>query len=164
MKYISANKSSNDIVIGKNTSGNFIAGLILYRYILKKFNMPLRQLEEFAHINSNSVTAYFVDLNDDGKSEILGVVSAAYYMNTEGYKLFILQKNGKEYKDLSSLYILPQEGFLISASKINGYKEIEMKAYSNREYLKGKYTIIPVYAMWDGEKYTYNYPKMKIYR
>ena len=55
------------------------ASFILYDYILKYFKMTPKQVGDFAKITPEMVTAYKVDLNDDGTDEIIGTCYSTFY-------------------------------------------------------------------------------------
>ena len=115
---------------------------ILYNYVLKENSMTFSELEKFANINMSVIKAHKVDLNDDGVMEIVGVVYSPIYLGTEGYNLFILQKNKDSYEQISNfinfeslapVYVLP--------FKTEGYRTILFRGsvHNNFSFLVAKY-------------------------
>ena len=101
------------------------ASKILYEYISEDLKKYSTEAKKSANIKLKDIVAFEVDLNDDGVNEIVGFCSSSAFWGTAGYQLFILQKQNKEYKDLS--YILnfePQLKFYVLPDKTNEYKDI----------------------------------------
>ena len=60
--------------------------------MLKELNMTAKQIADYTNITPEMVNAFYVDLNDDGVDEIIGIVESSFYCGTAGDLLFILQK------------------------------------------------------------------------
>ena len=123
------------------------ASLILYDYILKYLKMTPKQAEDFARIMPEMVTAYRVDLNDDGTDEIIGACYSTFYWGTAGFSMFILQLQNDEYVDIAGLINFEtQIPVYILKTKTNNFKDIK---FSGSSAFKFKSLI----AKYNGEKY-----------
>ena len=123
------------------------ASLILYDYILKYLKMSPEQAEDFARITPEMVTAYRVDLNDDGTDEIIGACYSTFYWGTAGFSMFILQLQNDEYVDIAGLINFEtQIPVYILKTKTNNFKDIK---FSGSSAFKFKALI----AKYNGEKY-----------
>ena len=154
------NKENLNIKFSK--SNDIIARIILYKYVLSEFKMNPKQVYDFANINFNKINALRIDLDDDRKYEIIGVVHSSYYSCTEGSKLFILKKNNNKYQDISDIYFIPNNDFIVLKTKKNGAYILKTSAYSNKCRLKNIFREIPIYIHYKNNKYTYDYQKMDI--
>lgn len=138
---------------------NWLASRILYNYVLKEVKMSPKEAKD-ANIVPSAVKAYFVDLNDDGKKEIIGYVGSGLYLSSEGFDVFILQRSGKYYSNLSGVKFLPNKTLFVLSSKVNDFREIEASVYSNEYRLKGKFYILNVRIFYDNSNYAYDYSVM----
>ena len=103
----------------------------LYDFVLKELNMTPKQIEDFANITPEVVNAFYVDLNDDGADEIIGWISSTFYWGTDGYSLFVLQKNKNNYNNIA--YIInfePQDKVFVTNLRYNDYKIIKLRGSS----------------------------------
>ncbi len=104
---------------------NWLASRILYNHVLKELDKTPKEAKEFANIEPKYVAAYFVDLNNDGKKEIIGYVGSTFYMGSAGYSLFILQKKAKRYEDIAGfINFEPLKNLYVTNKIFNGYKVI----------------------------------------
>ena len=131
--------------LSKNSEPN--AQKILYEYVLRDLDSTPKTLEENFNIVFDNVYAFEYDLNDDGEKEVIGIVYSTYYWGTAGYSLFILQKKGVYYEDISYiLNIEPQLSLKILKSKANGYSDIEFHGSSAHDFSS-------VVAIYENGKY-----------
>lgn len=63
------------------------ASKILYKYVLEGLNKTSQEAVVFANISPRSISAFELDLNDDGTNEIIGLVWAPCYWGTAGYSI-----------------------------------------------------------------------------
>lgn len=140
------------------------ASRILYKYVQKDLNKTPKELKDFANITPKSVRAFETDLNGDNQNEVIGVVYTTFYLCTQGFKLFILEKQGQTYQDLSDADILTTEKFFINNINFNKYKELNFKSYNNYYRQQGKFVEMPVYLYFENSKYRYNFSKMKKFK
>lgn len=123
------------------------ASKILYDHILAVEGMSPAKIEEFANITLERVNAFEYDLNGDGTNEVIGVVYSTYYYGTAGYSLFILQKKGNTYNDLTSvLNCEPLLPIKILKSRTNGYNDIKFHGGN-------AYNFKPFIAQYKNKKY-----------
>ena len=124
-----------------------VASKILYDYILRQERMSPAEIEIFANITPERVSAFEYDLNGDGTKEVIGITYSTYYYGTAGYSLFILQKKGNTYNDLTSILncepILPIK---ILKSRTNGYNDIKFHGGN-------AYNFKPFIAQYKNNKY-----------
>ncbi len=103
------------------------ASKILYEHMLKFENKTPEELKDFANIYPESVKAVEIDLNDDGKKEVVGLILSTYCMGTAGHSLFILQLENNEYKDITYIVNFSLcKSFYILKHKTNGYRDIKL--------------------------------------
>ncbi len=123
------------------------ASFILYDYILKYFKMTPKQVGDFAKITPEMVTAYKVDLNDDGTDEIIGTCYSTFYWGTAGYSMFILRQQNGKYIDIARLINFEtQYPVYISNTRTNKYRDIRFKGST-------AYNFKTLTAKYNGEKY-----------
>jgi len=113
---------------------DIMAKEILYTFVLNDLQMTPQEVENFAKIKPELVRAIKYDLNNDGEDEVIGIVYSTFYYGSSGYNLFILQKKGYKYENISSLQnIEPQEKIKILKSVTNGFCKIRLKSsYANK--------------------------------
>jgi len=115
--------NENTTILDMQKNGDFFARITLYKYVLRDLKMSPKQAKEFANIDFNCVHAYKVDLNDDGKNEIIGYVSSTYFLGSAGYLLFIL-RNDSKYTNITLTNFEPLYPIIIIPTRTNGYKNI----------------------------------------
>jgi hypothetical protein len=115
----------------------------LERAIFRDLNVDKSALID---INSNdSYTYNYVDLNGDGKPEVIVYLSGRYFCGTGGCQVLIFKLVGKEYKSLSGMGLV-RPPFIVTEAKSNKYKNLVM--YSrNYGVRKGDY----------GDFYSFNF-------
>ncbi len=125
---------------------NWLASRILYNYVLKEVKMSPKEAKD-ANIVPSAVKAYFVDLNDDGKKEIIGIVNSSFYIGSAGHSLIVMEGNFSALKDIT-LYLsfAPQDKFYVSTNKTSGYRDIKytfshscISAFVEAKYTNGYY-------------------------
>ena len=124
------------------------ASKILYEYISHEEYMTDEFLE-LAHITPKSACAFEYDLNNDGENEIIGLIYSSGFFGSAGHSLFILQKQGDVYEDITCMVNFePLLPLRILKEKSNGYKNIGIYgsvAYKFRplllQFKNGKYYI-----------------------
>ena len=112
---------------------------IVWNYILKDLQVHnANEAKEKFNVQNENIITKSVDLNDDGKNDILYIVFASYYWGTAGYSLGILENLGnKKYKNIS--YIInfePKEPVIILNKKFNGFKIIKLWGSSAENFEK----------------------------
>lgn len=100
---------------------------VVFDYIKKDTDKTDEELKELSPtLVPEAVTAYYVDLNDDGVDEVVGFIYSAYEFCVQGFRLFVLQKQGDEYADIAGFSMFePQYSVYILNHKTNGYKDIK---------------------------------------
>ncbi len=125
---------------------NWLASRILYNHVLKEVKMSPKEAKD-AYIVPNAVKAYFVDLNDDGNKEIIGIVNSSFYIGSAGHSLMVMEGNFSDLKDIT-LYLsfAPQDKFYVISNKTNGYRDIRytfshscISAFVTAKYTDGYY-------------------------
>ena len=140
---------------------------ILYKYLLKDlksdFEKNAKENDKFEdwvnlyHIDYRRVNAFEYDLNDDGEKEIIGYIVSSAYWGTAGYALYILEKTGNEYQDISyMLNFEPQIKFYILKNKTNNYKDIVLFGSS-------AYNFKPMSVTFNGKSY-YNDEQIDLFK
>ena len=141
------------VVYDFEKQNNQTAVKILYEHIYDfYYNYPLGKREDIlSELYEEDIKAIWIDLNDDGESEIIGYIDNKSFETRYGYILYIIEKDKKSYKDISrvlglargsKIYVLPQ--------KYNGYKKIIILSYTG--YTKGR----PNKITYKEEYYSFN--------
>ncbi|MBQ4646994.1 MAG: hypothetical protein IJB79_06570 [Candidatus Gastranaerophilales bacterium] len=100
-----------------NKVGNADSNKILKNFIQQKLNS-----ENF------DVVSYFVDIDDDSKKEILGIVKSQYFYSLAGYKLFVLKENNSNWEAFKSdIHFDNTQNFEVENKKIIYYKTVFYK-------------------------------------
>ncbi|MDD3436970.1 MAG: hypothetical protein PHC64_07465 [Candidatus Gastranaerophilales bacterium] len=118
-----AKDGSITLDLGKNP--NKVASGKLYSFILKNENFSEQKAKNDYDITENNTFADFVDLNNDGKPEIIGYNSATYFQGLTGVCLYILKadKTGN-YGAISGLInFYPKDKIRISSKITNGFHD-----------------------------------------
>lgn len=69
------------------------------------------------------IVAYFIDIDHDGKKEIVALIKYSKYYSLSGYKLLIFEKMGEKYREVDSdIYFDESKNVLIEDSVITYYK------------------------------------------
>ena len=147
--------NENTTILDMQKSGDFFARITLYKYVLRDLKMSPKQAKEFANIDFNCVHAYKVDLNDDGKNEIIGYVSSTYFLGAEGYDLFILNKKERKYRNLSQVKFLPDKSVIVLKDKLSEYNILKIQIFDISEILLGKFKINEKRIYCINEQYKY---------
>ncbi len=130
------------------------ASKILYNVILRDNEWTKEKASEVFNVYLDRVLAFFVDLNDDGTKEIVGIIESTAFSCKQGLQIFILHKENGKYKDISDgMNFEPQYKIKILDDKTSGFKDILIYSIDLRhipwseapytphtfKYYKGKY-------------------------
>lgn len=109
-----------------NKNGNIKANNILKEYVFDK--LP--------GVNGE-VVSYFADIDEDGESEIIGIMKTQYFYSLSGYKLLVLRKENNSWESVKSdVYFDIANNFEIENKKITYYKTIFYKNKKCLAYIK----------------------------
>ena len=126
------------------------ASKILYEYVLKDLDKPPKEAEKLFDVTKDRVKAFEIDLNADGKKEVIGYVSSTAYWCAFGYHLFILEKQSNSYinivNELYAMDIEPILKIMILPNKTKDYKDIKF-------YCSVACNFKPIIAVYDGQTY-----------
>ena len=119
---------------------------IFQNLILKNENLTLEEYKKelLKFPSSCYIRADEVDLNNDGKKEIIGYNSC--FCNVLGCRGFVLQNQNNEWKNIASFYFAPCSKILILEDKTKNYKNIAVTA-KDRSYFKIDSTPNKVYFL-----------------
>lgn len=132
------------------------ASKILYKFVLKELNKTPKEAQDFANITPKTVSAFEIDLNGDGKKEIIGIVFSAYYWGTAGHSLFILEEKGNTYQNIAyCLNFEPLNKFYVLNNKTYNYRDISFSGSS-------AYNFKNLTAKFDKSKYI-NIEQIKLF-
>lgn len=120
------------------------ASEILYNHFKNTAKlMPKISDAEIESVKLNQVKAFEIDLNNDNKNEIIGVIYSPLTKGRLGYEFFVLEKiDNNNYRNLSwSLTFTPQAKVYILTTKHNGYRNILLKGsqFFGSKYLLARY-------------------------
>ena len=111
-------------VIDLDKENNPKAASILYSYFIEKNNWTKEYAEEEFACTKDRAVATFVDLNDDGINEVVGVMTMGWYSCVEGEALFILKKIGNKYHNISTQPNIKPRKITILDTKTKGWHDI----------------------------------------
>ena len=95
---------------------------ILYWHILKSMNKNYFEIIKGLNNVPNNIYAYFIDLNNDGKKDIIGIEKDGEYHR---FAVYILLKNKFGYSSKQSFLLNGYfENLYVLNNKTNGYKDI----------------------------------------
>ena len=118
---------------------------ILYGYILKYLKVNSKEAYSKYNISENFSYAFFIDLDDDGSNEIIGIMFAPCFSGTAGSQMFILQKQNNQYVDINSAISLqPDYRIYVLPNKTNKLKDI---------VVFGEQSGKPIYLKYNGQFY-----------
>jgi len=103
------------------------ANKIVFDYIIQETGSTPAQLRALSpRLVQDAVSAFEIDLNDDGINEVIGFINSAYSLSVQGFNIYILQKSGDKYYDISgSLVFEPSFPLYILDKKTNGFQDIK---------------------------------------
>jgi len=111
------------------TNGSeFNAEKILERYLQK----------DKVDINTASLQAFEIDLNNDGISEVLGYVDDEYYCIKGTCSFFVLQKQENSYINIAMMRISAESKIAVKQTKTNGYRDIMLYFPEGKQVVKYK--------------------------
>ena len=127
-------KESHNIIKEENT----VANKILYKYVLEQdLKMNEKEAYNFTKLTYESVTAAEIDLNNDGKKEILGIIRAGYYWGRLYPILIILEEKNNNYVKISKYDdISVADDIYLNQNKKTGYYDIIAFRYDKPVILK----------------------------
>ena len=128
------NKEKHNILKEQKQSAN----KILYKYALENdLKMNEREAEDFAKFTFDHVSAIEVDLNNDGRNEILGVIKAGYYSGRLYPCLLILEKYRGSYRKISLCNdINIEDDIYFKRNNETGYYDIIASRYDKPVIIK----------------------------
>ena len=142
-------------ILKNNTSGIMIeldllnnsepkASEILYKHFTKTVKLMSDISDaEVESVKLNDVKAFEIDLNNDNKKEVIGVIYSPLTKGRLGYEFFVLERIDKSnYQNLSwSLTFAPNAKIYILTTKHNGYRNILLKGsqFFGSKYLLARY-------------------------
>ena len=114
---------------------------IVYRHILKAMNKNSGEIIKESNKIPDNIYAYFIDLNNDGKKDIIGIEKEAEYHR---FTVFILMRNKWKFWEYESKKSFLMNGWFkklyILNTKTNNYNDIRaygiFKTYGNDCILK----------------------------
>ena len=101
------------------------ASKILFDVILRDEEWTKEEAAKNFNVNLDKSSAFFVDLNDDGVNEIIGVNWSSFFFCKQGLQIFILHKEKGEYKNISDgMHFEPQRKIKVLDEKTFGFRDI----------------------------------------
>ena len=96
---------------------------------ISKSNDIIREFTPKDIVNEKTqIISYFCDIDNDNKDEIIGIIKASYFYSLEGYKLFVLKRNGSSWENMKSdIYFDNNQNIEIKNKKITYYKTVFYK-------------------------------------
>ena len=140
-KNISQKDTNGTFEINFYEKRNYFASRKLYNWIIKDLNVTHTEAINKLGLYPNLVSAYYIDLNNDKKNEIIGISFSSFYQSVEGYQVFILEKHNNIYRNISSMNFEPKDKFIINNKFINNHKTITFVSLDMQEELQGNKVI-----------------------
>ena len=133
-------QNSKDAYRFKTSDNEPEAQKILYDYVYEDIKEFLKSDDNPDEFTLNDAHAFGYDLNNDGEKEIIGYAISKHTVGSKGITdLYILQKKGNSYEDISRTIFFPQlADIVILEAKHDGYNKIYLESKFVIQYNKDK--------------------------
>ena len=130
---------TGEIPLNLQENPDLIASRILYAFILKEEGLENSSAVKKGIITRENTFADYVDLNNDGISEIVGY-STSQYKSKKGRPFYILKKEGDEYIKIDFvLKIDPNKPVSLLRDRHRGFSSIRVWDFKGNQPITVKY-------------------------
>ena len=138
------------------------ASKILFDVILRDEEWTKEEAAKNFNVNLDKSSAFFVDLNDDGVNEIIGVIWSSFFYCKQGWQIFILHKENGQYKNIAEiLHFEPQDKIRILDNKTSGFRNILTYSIDLRHIPWSDAPYTPTIFKYENGKYVYEFKGIK---